>query len=72
MSDRIYNNPNHKHYGPVRRMHIMLMQLFSDDCITDEAWLHENDPTWDRYLSEMIESGISEIVASRSVLRRIL
>lgn len=30
MSTPIYDQPNHPNYGPVRRMHLMLMQLSAD------------------------------------------
>lgn len=54
----IYDQPNHPNYGPVRRLHVMLLQLFGDDLALAEKefadtfggpwdwWLHRNMTTY--------------------------
>lgn len=64
----IYDNPNHPHYGPVRRLHVMLMQLFAN---FDDAQLAFHDVWgrwWDDALVDFINEGRTEGDAQCRVL----
>jgi len=65
---RIFDNPNHPHYGPVRRMWIVLVQL--DLLAAAERWGQGTMP-WDRALAGLVEE-IGESPAQRWVLRHIM
>lgn len=68
---RIFDNPNHPHYGPVRRMWIVLVQL---DLLTSaEAYMDRFGRNWDEALVSLLERyQMQESAAQRSVLRTIL
>lgn len=71
MSVSIYDQPNHEHYGPVRRLHVMLLQLFSDVSFHWEEKAYETahkQPWWD-HLSLYLYNGMSESNAQRRVLQ---
>lgn len=66
---RIFDNPNHPQYGPVRRMWIILAQL---DLLTDAEHLDLRWP-WDQSLAHTIDEGYAdEATAQRQLLRKIL
>jgi hypothetical protein len=46
---RIFDNPNHPQYGPVRRMWVILAQL--DMLETAERWSEHKGRSWDRALA---------------------
>lgn len=66
---RVFDNPNHPQYGPVRRMWIILAQL---DLLTDAEHLELRKP-WDQAIAFSIGEGyMSEAAAQRQLLRKIL
>ncbi len=78
----IYEMPDHPHYGPVRRMWMMLEQMFADHGgvkVFEVAVLTfqqqrglQPRPSWHEHLSNLIAGGISEPVASRIVMHQCL
>ncbi len=79
--DRIYNMPGHKHYGPCRRMWMMLEQLFADGrgIAAFEIHMHAHQTDlgrgplfWDRHLAWLIEQGQSEAAAQRLVMHQLM
>lgn len=65
---RIFDNPNHPQYGPVRRMWIILAQL---DLLTDAEHMEMNKP-WDEALAFTISEGYAdEATAQRQLLRKL-
>jgi hypothetical protein len=71
---RIYDNPNHPRYGPVRRLWIILVQLDlleEADCI---KWHDEGvDHKWDEALAYLLDHSIvNESHLQAEILRRIL
>lgn len=46
---RIFDNPNHPKYGPVRRLWVVLVQL--DMLNAAERWSQHNPVTWDEWLA---------------------
>lgn len=78
---RVWDMPDHPQYGPVRRLWIMLEQLFADigGVTKFELSLWEvqeklgRDPIyWDRHLIFLIEQGQSEASAQRIVAQQAL
>lgn len=72
---RIWETPDHRNYGPVRRLWIMLEQLFPEGVEAFEARLTAfNDKRdiltrkWDEHLDALINCGQSEADAQRLVL----
>lgn len=54
---RIFDNPNHPQYGPVRRMWIVLVQL---DLLNAAERRDQSDPSilpWDEWLALVIEKN---------------
>jgi len=67
---RIYDNPEHPQYGPVRRLWVVLTQL---DMLEDaERHRPKFEPQWDVNLATMVHLGVDEHVAQRVVLNRLL
>lgn len=66
----IYDQPDHPHYGPVRRLHIMLLQLLGDELEHKQNRINHTlgDLTWDRLLSSHLLAGYTERQATRLVL----
>lgn len=62
---RIFDNPNHPHYGPVRRLWIILTQL---DLLDHAEALSRSDLKWDTALSRMIVQGVRESEAQRALV----
>lgn len=68
---RVFDDPNHPHYGPVRRMWVILAQL--DLLGSAESYEHlGGGVTWDRAIARRIERGMAEPAAQRQVLGIIL
>lgn len=77
----IYEMPDHKHYGPVRRTWMMLEQIFADRSgvraveLAIEAYQKRgliDRPRWDTHLGWLIDQGQSEPAAQRIVLQQML
>lgn len=67
----IADDPNHPHYGPVRRLWVMLAQL--DMLTTAETYRSPtHDVTWDEELVIHLNGNVREASAQRSVLRHLL
>lgn len=68
---RIHDTPSHPHYGPARRLHVMLMQLTADRPyeLFDRLYGVQFDETWDFSLANQLRYGKSEAAAQRRVLK---
>lgn len=66
---RVFDDPNHPHYGPVRRMWIILVQL---DLLSSADNLPMGQGLWDKALASRIAWGIPESTAQRSLLKHIM
>lgn len=66
---RIFDNPNHPQYGPVRRMWVVLAQL--DLLVAAEAWGERHGMTWDGAMVDLIEP-LGESGSQRWLLRAII
>lgn len=64
----IYNDPNHAHYGPVRRLHLILLYLFGDDLPNVEKRFEAFcECTWDqRFVRDL--AAWSEAEAAQGIL----
>lgn len=71
MTTPLYNDPTNPYYGPCRRLHIILMQMFADhdfsaleaeyrDCIGHD---------WTETLEGNLRLGVTEPSAHRAVFR---
>lgn len=79
---RIYDNPNHPQYGPVRRCWLMLEQMFADKggIAKFEVQLHLYQDTqtdrgriyWDEHLAQLLRSGLSSADATRTVVMQMI
>lgn len=78
---RVWEMPDHPQYGPVRRLWIMLEQLFADTGgimkFEMSLWALQKrlgrDPIyWDRHLIFLIDQGQSEASAQRIVMQQVL
>lgn len=78
---RIWEMPNHQHYGPVRRAWIMLEQLFADiggvaalemriNAFRDQAGM--SILRWDEHLADLIAHGLREPDAQRTVIQQMI
>lgn len=63
---RVFDNPDHPQYGPVRRMWVILAQL--DMLGAAEAWSPPASPAWDAYLAAEVRSTAKESDAQRKFL----
>ena len=72
MSERIYNQPNHPQYGPVRRMRTVLQVLNITDEKADSCLKLEKRRTWDEFITFGIDCGWPEALACRTLLKLIL
>ncbi len=52
---RIFDNPNHPQYGPVRRMWVILVQLDLLDAA--ERWGNHRIVPWDEWLATMLDNN---------------
>lgn len=75
MAKRIFDDANHPHYGPVRRMWVMLAGLklleYADESVgvSGDNNLHDS---WDFCLSTMLRLGRDEVDVTRGLLWVIL
>ena len=69
---RVYDQPNHPHYGPVRRCWVILAGLFPDLAKLDTEYRWEWHSDWDFHLVHMLEQGHSEVVGLRTIVWRCL
>jgi len=67
---RIYDNPNHPQYGPVRRLWVMLAQL--DLLAVAETFITARGSSWDQHLARLIRMGLSESYSQRMLLSMII
>jgi len=67
---RIFDDPDHPQYGPVRRLWVVLAQLD----LFDFAELYRDlvDETWDQSLASYVRLGYGEAMAQRIVLYSIM
>lgn len=67
---RVFDNPNHPAYGPVRRTWVILAGL---GLLGRDAEYHERHNTdWDRCMAGGIEEGLDENMLKRLIVRRLL
>lgn len=66
---RIFDNPNHPQYGPIRRMWVVLAQL--DMLETAEEWGNRQSIPWDAALADLVPDR-GESPAQRWLLRHIM
>jgi hypothetical protein len=78
---RIYDTPGHRHYGPARRLWMVLEQLLADEGGVErfetrlrlhQATLGIYRPAWDEHLHQLIAQGQSEASAQRMVIQQLL
>lgn len=69
----IYNQPNHPFYGPVRRMHLKLMELFGADvgCV-EEMYEKGIGADWTLVMASSLAQGVREPHVARSTLKTML
>lgn len=63
---RIFDNPNHPQYGPVRRMWVIFAQL---DLLAEAD---RRVRGWDERLAVWVQNGMGEAPSQRAMLRHIL
>lgn len=78
----IYDQPDHKLYGPVRRAHMMLEQLFADQfgglkgfmakLATYRESVGSKPLRWDEHLAWLIRKGYSEPEAQRTIITQMI
>lgn len=67
---RVYDNPNHPHYGPACRQWVIFAGL---GCLEAEyAYFKEWGINWDVHLVKTIESGFTEEKALRRITYHML
>lgn len=57
---RIFDNPNHRHYGPVRRMWVVLTSLDILDMCESISWANsrtKEENEWDQIISHLMDQG---------------
>jgi len=67
---RIYDNPNHPHYGPVRRTWVILVGLdvLDFDAVYHQIYRHD----WDARIAQWMDEGLTEGQVKRLIVRRFL
>lgn len=69
----IYNDPNHLHYGPSRRLHLILLYLFCDELVDVEAaFENKHGYDWTEFMSRRITLGVSEARTAKDLLSHML
>lgn len=66
---RIFDNPNHPQYGPIRRMWVVLTQLGMAETMDRHTSPRPYEKPWDVALAETIAIGVDESAAQRAMLR---
>ena len=69
---RIYDDPNHPEYGPVRRMWVILVQLDLADKIDRHTYGGGAEAPWDVELARTVKLGVRESDAQRTLLSEYL
>jgi len=69
-------------YGPSRRLHIMMMQIFADQPgglagLEKRIWAFQDSQSmnrivWDEHLSALLRHGLSEPHSQRTVIQQML
>ena len=67
---RIFNDPDHPQYGPVRRMWVILVQL--DMLNAAERYGRHYRLPWDEFLAANVRGALTEEVAQRDMLYRLM
>lgn len=67
----IYEDPNHPYYGPVRRLHVMCMQLFPNFAGVEERFERLNKGiSWSQWMADRMKTyGYPESTVQRDMLR---
>lgn len=65
---RLFDDPNHRHYGAARRLHIILMQITENYESIDRLFALDSSETWDVLLDYHLCRGDSEALAQRRVI----
>jgi hypothetical protein len=69
----IYNEPGHRFYGPVRRLHLKIMELFGDDLNEVEtAYARGIGKDWSHVSASALASGVSEAHNARCTIKTLL
>jgi hypothetical protein len=69
----IYNQPNHPAYGPCRRLHLKLLELFGDDLAEVEAAYERGiGHDWTMIVKSSLAFGTNEAHVARCVVKTML
>jgi hypothetical protein len=69
----IYNQPNHPAYGPCRRLHLKLLELFGDDLAEVEAAYERGiGHDWTAVMKASLAFGTNEAHVARSAIKTML
>lgn len=69
---RVFDNPNHPHYGPVRRTWVILAGLGVESERYDDAYARRHDTWWDSCMAGGLDEGLEEQQLKRLIVRRFL
>ncbi len=70
---RIFDDPNHRHYGPVRRLWIVLVHLDLLHARFERGFENHYGLTWDECMANGCANGaLSESQLARLIVRRML
>jgi hypothetical protein len=67
----IYDDPNNPFYGPVRRLHVMALQLFPNFARVEQRFAELNNGiTWSQWMADRMQKyGYPEATIQRDMLR---
>lgn len=70
MTQPIYNEPSHRHYGAARRLHLILMQVYADLDLgrIERVYREQIEEDWTASMSKQLAIGCSEASIMRSIL----
>lgn len=69
----IYNDPNHPQYGPIRRLHLKLMELFVEDLAeVEQAFAAGIGKDWTAVAASSLAMGVREAHVARSTISTML
>lgn len=69
----IYDEPNHRFYGPCRRLHLKLMELLGDELPEVEAaYVAGLGVDWCHVTASALDMGVSEAHNARGVIKTLL